>query len=148
VLIGIFTAVILLQFIQPYRNDKGDKNHAEFKKAVSLPENIGQILNASCFDCHSNSTTYPWYTYVQPIGWSMNSHIEKGKSELNFDEFDTYPLRRKLSKLKSIAERIEDGSMPLRSYALIHRNAKLSFNEQKLITNWISEKLDSLKKNK
>lgn len=142
------TAVVLLQFFQHSRNENGDQNHAEFKKALNVPENIGQILNASCFDCHSNSTRYPWYTMLQPVGWWMRSHINEGKSELNFDEFDSYPLRRKLSKLKSIAERIEDGSMPLQSYTLIHRSAKLSDKEQKIMTNWISKTLDSLKKNK
>lgn len=148
VLIGIVAVFVLLQFIQPSRNDKSNPNHKEFKDAFNVPENIGRILSASCFDCHSNSTAYPWYTRLQPVGWWMNSHINNGKSELNFDEFDAYPLRRKLSKLKSIAERIEDGSMPLQSYTLIHRSAKLSDNEQKLITDWISKTLNSLEKNK
>ncbi|MES2827721.1 MAG: cytochrome C [Sphingobacteriales bacterium] len=146
VFLGMATVFLLLQFMQPERNNDGDPNHTNFLHAFPVPENVGKILSNSCFDCHSNYTKYPWYTMIQPFGRWMNSHIVKGKSELNFDEFNSYSQRRKMSKLKSISSSIEDRTMPLSSYTLIHQNAKLSGKEQKIITDWASAVLDSLQK--
>ncbi|WP_316786656.1 MULTISPECIES: heme-binding domain-containing protein [Pedobacter] len=148
VFIGIAALIIGLQFIQPSRNDQGDPLHGDFQREFNVPQQTGQILSRSCFDCHSNRTSYPWYTMLQPIGWWMGSHVNKGKVELNFDEFSTYSLRRKQSKLKSIANRIGDQSMPLPSYTLVHRSAKLSDREQKILTDWVDGTLDSLNQNK
>lgn len=83
---------------------------------------------------------------IQPFGIWMATHIENGKRELNFDELYSYNGRRKISKLKSISSSIEDRSMPISSYTLIHKSAKLSAKEQKIITDWASKVLDSLEK--
>ena len=146
VFVGIVVVFLLLQFFQPTRNDGGDPRHIKFLHTFNVSENVGKILSNSCLDCHSNYTQYPWYTIIQPFGRWMGSHIAKGKSELNFDEFDSYSDRRKASKLKSISFSIEDKSMPLSSYTLIHQSAKLSAHEQKIITDWASAVLDSLGK--
>ncbi len=146
VFLGIATVFLLLQLLQPARNNGGDKSHTIFRQSFRVPENVGRVLQNSCFDCHSNYTQYPWYTIIQPFGRWMGSHIAKGKSELNFDEFDSYSDRRKASKLKSISSSVEDKSMPLSSYTLIHQSAKLSAHEQKIITDWASAVLDSLEK--
>ncbi|MHB1179744.1 MAG: heme-binding domain-containing protein, partial [Daejeonella sp.] len=53
-----------------------------------------------------------------------------------FDEFGNYSKRRQLSKLKAIQASIEDESMPLPSYTFIHKAAKLSKTDQKLLKDW------------
>lgn len=146
VFFGIAAVFLLFQFLQPTRNNGGDPRHIKFLHTFPVPENVGKILSNSCFDCHSNYTKYPWYTMIQPFGRWMGSHIAEGKSELNFDEFDSYSNRRKMSKLKSISSSIEDRSMPLPSYTMIHQSTKLSAKEQKIITDWASAVLDSLEK--
>ena len=52
--------------------------------------------------------------------------MNEGVHELNFSEFNTYKLRRKLHKLDELAEQVKEGEMPLNSYTWIHGNAKLS----------------------
>ena len=136
-----------MQFIRPEHNNKTTQS-LDITKAYTVPTNIQAILKNSCYDCHSNSTRYPWYTYIQPLGWWMASHIREGKSELNFDEFGDYSPRRQKSKIKAIAESIKDETMPLPSYTLVHRSAKLSENDKKLLIQWL-EKIQnhSFKKN-
>lgn len=107
---------------------------------------IKGILRNSCYDCHSNNTNYPWYSQIQPSGWWLASHIKKGKEELNFNEFGSYSFRRQQSKLKAISNTIKDGTMPISSYTMIHKNARLSKAEQDLILNWIEETKDNLSK--
>ncbi|WP_173820174.1 heme-binding domain-containing protein, partial [Niastella vici] len=65
-------------------------------------------------------------------------------AELNFSEFGSYSLRRQISKLKSIENSINDGTMPLSSYTFIHKNAKLSQNDKALIIDWVQKTRDGL----
>ena len=105
---------------------------------IQFPNNIKQLLQTSCYDCHSNNTAYPWYNKIQPISWFMERHIKEGKVELNFSEFGNYTKRRQKNKLKSIISQIEKEKMPLTSYTLIHRNAKLSDEEKIKLIEWLT----------
>ena len=146
ILVGIVIVLILIQFIRPAKNEGGGKAGGDISQVVSLPTTIGSKLKASCYDCHSNHTEYPWYSRVQPVGWWLANHIKEGKAELNFNEFGSYSKRRQLSKLKGIGESIKDGSMPLSSYLWIHRDANLSAADKKAIIDWAEETRDSLTK--
>jgi hypothetical protein len=138
---------VLIQFIQPARNESGQVLDTDISKTISLPEDVRAVLNKSCYDCHSNSTNYPWYAYIQPVGWYMAYHIRNGKEKLNFSEFGAYSKRRQGSKLESIGKQIEAGAMPLPSYLLLHGNAALLPSEKELIVNWANDSRDSLTTN-
>jgi len=116
----------------------------DFMVVNNVPTEVERIITTSCYDCHSNNTEYPWYNRVQPVAWFLEGHIKEGKEELNFNEWDTYSSRRKNSKLKSIISQIEDDEMPLSSYTIIHREAKLSKEEKKIVFEWVSNLKDSL----
>ena len=109
-----------------------------------VPKQVENIITTSCYDCHSNNTDYPWYNKVQPVAWFLEDHVTHGKEELNFNEWADYSNRRKNSKLKSIISQIENGEMPLWSYTLIHREAKLSEDKRKTVLDWVSKLKDSL----
>jgi hypothetical protein len=136
--------LVLIQFIRPAQNQSGQANPADISSIYPMPEKVQGILKTSCYDCHSNNTNYSWYAGIQPGGWWLASHIKKGKEELNFNEFGNYSLRRQQSKLKAIANSLNDGTMPISSYTLIHRNARLSGTEQELIVNWVEKTKVSL----
>lgn len=141
------TVFVLIQFIQPARNESGQVLDTDISKTVTVPEGVQGILARSCFDCHSNNTHYPWYTYIQPGGWIMAYHVRNGKEKLNFSEFGSYSKRRQGSKLESIGKQIETGEMPLPSYLLLHRNAAFSHSEKELLIHWANEIRDSLATN-
>ena len=143
--LGLLGAV---QFIQPKQNKSDKILSTDITLVHEIPVEVLSILNTSCFDCHSNNSNYPWYTYVQPVGWLINKDIQKGKSQLNLSEFGGYSQRRQNSKLISIQNRIKDGTMPMHSYIRMHRNATLSENEKKLLLDWISSITDTLSQNK
>ena len=128
--------MIALQFVQPARNQSLQASTAGIASVANVPDKVQSILKNSCYDCHSNNTTYSWYATLQPGAWLMASHIEEGKAELNFDEFGNYSKRRQLSKLKAIRGSVEDESMPLSSYNFIHRGANLSKADQILLKDW------------
>lgn len=148
--IGLIILVVLtgIQFIQPARNENGQALPSDISRIILIPSNVQLIFQTACYDCHSNHTNYPWYTYVQPIGWMLNNHIKDGKKELNFSEFGSYSRRRQLSKLKSIVSQVKDDEMPLASYAMLHRKARLTKEQKALITDWTQNAKDSLEQNK
>ena len=133
------TVFLLLQFYQPARNsDNGQVLPIHITKVYNVPVKVQQILQKSCYDCHSNNTYYPWYSYLQPSRFLMEYHIKAGKENLNFSEWGNYSRRRQESKLDRIAKQIESNEMPLASYTLIHRKAKLSELQKQEIIAWIN----------
>lgn len=130
---------LLMQLYQPARNlDYGQVLPVHIEKVYSIPSNVHDILTTSCYDCHSNNTHYPWYSYIQPARAFMDSHIKDGKKDLNFSEFGNYSKRKQQSKLKAIAKEIKSGEMPLSSYTLIHKNAILTDIQKQEIITWIN----------
>ncbi len=78
------------------------------------------LLRAACFDCHSNETVWPWYSYVAPMSFLVAHDVEEGRSKLNFSTGH--------GELEGgeMAEQIEGGAMPLRIYLPLHPEANLS----------------------
>lgn len=144
VLLGLFIVFILIQFIRPAYNTIGQVLPTDITKIINVPDKIMGVFKNSCYDCHSNDTRYPWYVNIQPMGWIMADHIKTGKANLNFSEFGTYSKRKQANKLRSLAETVNDGSMPISSYTIMHTDAKLSEENKKLITDWVAKTRDSL----
>ena len=145
-LIVLLSILVVIQFVQPARNQSVQASTSGIATIINVPENVQAILQKSCYDCHSNNTRYPWYAAIQPGSWWMASHIDEAKEELNFDGFASYSKRRQLSKLKAMQGAIEDESMPLPSYTLIHRDAILSQKNKKLLNDWIDVSRDEISK--
>lgn len=127
----VVAIVLVIQVIPVERNVSTVQPGQSFEKTEKVPANVAAILKVSCYDCHSNNTRYPWYSELQPGAWFMAQHIKKGRDELNFDEFNNYSKRRKKAKIKSVISQIEKEEMPLRSYRMMHGNARLSADEKK-----------------
>ncbi|STD03939.1 heme-binding domain-containing protein [Elizabethkingia anophelis] len=127
----VVAIVLVIQVIPVERNVSTVPAGQSFERTEKVPANVAAILKVSCYDCHSNNTRYPWYSELQPGAWFMAQHIKKGRDELNFDEFNNYSKRRKKAKIKSIISQIEKDEMPLKSYRMMHGNARLSADEKK-----------------
>jgi hypothetical protein len=143
-LLILLVVFILMQCIQPARNQSGQVLQTDITKMFSIPPDVKRVLEVSCYDCHSNNTRYPWYAYIQPGGWWLAKHIKGGKEELNFSEFGAYSHRRQINKLRSMENSLKDGTMPLSSYALLHKGARLTGGEKALVIAWINKVKDSL----
>ncbi|NLP58958.1 heme-binding domain-containing protein [Lutibacter sp. B1] len=140
----LLVAFVGIQFISTTRNQSGTVPSTDFMLVNNVPETIQKKLQVSCYDCHSNNTQYPWYNKIQPVAWFLEDHIKEGKSELNFNEWDSLSSRRKKSKLKSIISQIRDNEMPLDSYTLIHKEAVFTEAEAEELINFITQLKDSL----
>jgi hypothetical protein len=147
IILALLVIFIAIQFIQPAQNQDGQVLPTDIEKMVVVPPNVSGILKTSCYDCHSNNTHYPWYSFIQPGAWLMASHIKNGKAMLNFSQFGDLSNRKKQSKLQGIINQVKDGEMPILSYKIIHRNAVLTPEQKTILINWAASAKDSLSAN-
>jgi Haem-binding domain len=142
ILLVCLVIFLLMQLYQPVRNkDGGQVLPSHITELYSVPDTINGIFANSCYDCHSNNSRYPWYSYIQPARYLMERHIRNGKKELNFSEFGNYSRRRQKSKLESISKQVKAGKMPLVFYTWLHKNSKLTHAQKEKIINWIDTTL-------
>ena len=124
--IVLLVALVIAQFFGPEKNE-GDITAVDtFLAETNPPENVRKILSESCFDCHSNSTKYPWYDNITPVNYWLNDHVKDGKKHLNFSDWSTYSLKKKEHKMDELYEEVEKGEMPLNSYTWTHSEANLT----------------------
>ena len=132
----IVAGFVIIQFFRPdFTNPPVDQAET-LEAAVAVPENVQAILSRSCKDCHSNETSYPWYSKIQPAARFLADHIRDGRRELNFSLFKTYEARRQRRKLSEICEQVQSKEMPLPSYLWIHRDAKMADADIKALCDW------------
>jgi hypothetical protein len=135
--LGVVLLFIVIQFFRPA------ENNSPVDPALAIGSGPA-VLKVSCYDCHSNHTSYPWYNKMQPIAWFLANHVKEGKEELNFDAFNTYPVDKKKRKLSKIVKEVQGGGMPLSSYTLIHKDAVLNTQQKEEIVQWADSLKNSL----
>jgi hypothetical protein len=139
--IGVLILIILIviQFIQPTKNisEEGVIGANDISKVHPISDEVHNILVKKCYDCHSNNTNYPWYFNVQPIGWWLAAHVHEGKENLNFSTFKQYPAKKANHALEEIGEVLEDGSMPLKAYTVLHEGTEITPSDKEAITSWL-----------
>ena len=129
ILIGLFLVMSLL----PY--GKRDNPKSDPKLALQAPKDVQQIFKRSCYDCHSNHTVWPWYSYVFPLSWSVMDDVKNGRAALNFDEWKKYDAQKQ-AELKDAIARKSGTTMPLKAYLWFHKDAKLSKADIQTIQKW------------
>ena len=83
------------------------------------------LAERACFDCHSNQTRWPWYAQVAPASWLLQGHVDEGRRVLNLSEWN-----RRYEEAHEAGETVVEGSMPPRSYLLLHPEARLDTAER------------------
>lgn len=93
------------------------------------------LARRACYDCHSNETVWPWYSYISPISFRIADHVEHGRGHLNFSEWDQE------QDTHDLIEVIENGEMPLSNYLLLHPEADLTEAEKSTLIAGFKETL-------
>lgn len=146
ILFGLLLAFVCLQLFRPAKNTSADNTYSIHTK-YAVPEKVNHLLEVACNDCHSNETVYPWYANIQPAAWWLNKHVADGKKHLNFSTFTKLPIAVQNHKFEEVFEMIEKKEMPLASYTYLglHKEADLTIEERKLLTDWAKAQMDTLK---
>lgn len=120
---GILLLFLVFQFI-PYGH-----NHTN-PPVLAEPQwdspQTRALFYRACGDCHSNETTWPWYSNIAPISWLVLHDVEGGRSRFNVSEWGT----SKDMEIDEISEVILEGEMPPAVYLPMHPSARLSPEEK------------------
>ncbi|NND80172.1 MAG: heme-binding domain-containing protein [Maribacter sp.] len=135
----LFVILIGMQFYRPEKNLAQGDHTSVFLTETNPPAEVRQILENSCYDCHSDHTRYPWYNNIAPVSYWLADHVKHGKGELNFSEWKDYANKKKDHKLEEVVEVIEDSEMPLKEYTWTHKDAKLTDMQKQLVIEWAKQ---------
>lgn len=86
---------------------------------------VRSLAKRACFDCHSNETQWPWYSYVAPMSWMVQHDVDEGRERFNLSDWKA-PASRLHDSVKVVLDR---GEMPPPPYVLLHGEAKLRASE-------------------
>jgi hypothetical protein len=141
-LILILVTLVVIQFIRIDKTMPEAEAEADFISITNPPSEIASLIKTSCYDCHSYKVKYPWYAEIAPISWYLKHHVNEGLERVNFSDWTSYSKEKAARKLGACAEAIEEGEMPLSSYTLMHSEARLSKEQQKLLSEWLENEAD------
>lgn len=94
------------------------------------------LAQRACFDCHSNETVWPWYSYVAPVSWLIYRDVTEGRARLNFSEW-TQPQPAGLEA----SEQVLSGEMPPSFYLPLHPSAHLTDAEKQQLATGLNNSL-------
>ena len=125
IFLGVLLAAGLIQFVPFGHTHTNPPQTGE--PPWDSPE-TRELVRRACFDCHSNTTTWPWYAHVAPISWLLQRDVNGGRSHLNFTEWN---LPQKHAK--DVANEVKQGDMPPWFYLPMHPAAKLADAEKQAL---------------
>lgn len=136
--------VLVAQVFQPDRSvQTNDPEHDLI--IVTAPSALVQgLLRNACYDCHSDRTTYPWYSYITPVNFWMQGHIDEGRSEFDMSSWGRRRAKWKRHKAEESIELLKAGAMPLPSYTWVHGEARLSADEREALIDFFTERLTAI----
>ena len=97
---------------------------------------VAAILRTSCYDCHSNETRWPFYSYIAPVSWLVTGDVKTGRRQMNFSQWDAYSKAEQKSFPSRIYGIISDKMMPLPKYLLPHPYARLDSLKVEVLHRW------------
>ena len=68
-----------------------------------------------CRDCHSNETSWPWYSFVAPMSWLVQRDVDEARTRFNVSEWGQGKQHG-----DEAADKLCDGEMPLWYYSPRH----------------------------
>ena len=84
ILLYIFIPFLLIQLIPIDRENPP----IDISNTLDAPSEVMTVLKNSCYDCHSNETNWPFYSYIAPISWLVYRDVKFGREDLNFSEWN------------------------------------------------------------
>lgn len=144
ILLGLLAIFIISQFFPANLPEVITDNPADLLSNNDVPKDIKKMLRTTCYDCHSNETVYPWYSYVSPVKFLISKDTRDGRKHLNFSEWENYSKADKLEVLDEISEEVGEGEMPMKIYPITHPDAKLSDVDREVLISWAEDFAESM----
>lgn len=107
---------------------------------------IKPIFQKKCFDCHSNTTHYPWYYRLPFVKQLIDRDIQEGLEHIDMSRgFPFGGHGTPQEDLEELREVVEKDEMPPWQYRLIHWQSSLTKADKAKILEWITTSQHRLK---
>ena len=134
--LGLVIVAAGIQLVRPDRTNPPVDPARSLQAAAAVPSHVDGVLRRACYDCHSSETRWPWYSGVAPVAWGVADHVKEGRAEFNLSEWGSYPAAKRVAVLEKICAEVREGGMPLAQYVWLHRDARLSEADRKMVCEW------------
>jgi hypothetical protein len=124
----VWWVLILAILIQVVPFGHSHTNPAVTKEPGWDSSDTASLFHRACYDCHSNQTTWPWYSNVAPVSWLVQRDVNEGRRHLNFTQWG-----QSQRHAKDVAQEVRPGDMPPWFYLPMHPNARLSDPEKQML---------------
>jgi mono/diheme cytochrome c family protein len=111
---------VVVQFVRPVIPTKPATTE------VQAPPAVRQILDKSCYSCHSDERRLSWFDQIEPGYWIVRHDILAARSHLDFSTFGSAPPAVQRAKLFEAVNMIQLGAMPLPQFVALHPDAKVT----------------------
>jgi hypothetical protein len=130
--LGLLAVIVVLQLL-PFGRDH---SNPPVRQDAPWPDDRARALAATaCYDCHSNRTHWPFYSYVAPMSWLVTGDVQRGREKLNFSEWGVQGEDRGGGggEAHDAAEPVREGGMPPNRYVLTHPGAHLTDDQRRAL---------------
>jgi hypothetical protein len=132
----LVVVLVVLQFFGPDTANPPEDPAATFAAVAKPPAGVLNVIDRGCRDCHTNRTSWPWYSRIAPASFLIARDVTKGRAHLNFSEWRGMSPEITALRMSEACIEVTRGDMPLPYYLPVHPEAKLSAEDVKAICSW------------
>lgn len=137
IVLGAIAVAALIQLIRPNLTNPPVTPSRSLEAHVDVPPEVQSVLKRSCYDCHSSSTVWPWYSHVAPVSWYVARDVSVARSHINFQNWEAQVNPQEgLEHLGLTCKLVREGRMPPADYRVMHKQADVSPAETNAICAW------------
>ncbi|MGA8532400.1 MAG: cytochrome P460 family protein [Acidobacteriaceae bacterium] len=96
---------------------------------VQTSPEVRQILDSSCYSCHSDQRRLAWFDQIVPAYWLVRHDVLTAREHLNFSTLGSKPAAAQKATLYEAVNMIQLGAMPLPRFTKLHPEAKVAPDE-------------------
>jgi hypothetical protein len=134
--LAAIVAALALQLAHPHHTNPPVLPGHDLLAANPPPPDVAALLKSACYNCHSFQTEWPWYSFIAPVSWQIVGHVNDARDAMNFSDWPHDNPSRVRKRWRHVADSVEDGDMPLRSYTLIHPESRLTAQQRTRLIQW------------
>ncbi|HYE94794.1 MAG TPA: heme-binding domain-containing protein [Rubricoccaceae bacterium] len=97
---------------------------------------VEAVLRESCYDCHSNETTWTWTAYLAPGSWLVVRDVHRARDAFNLSEWGQMDAEDREELPEKMVEKVSEGEMPLPMYVRFHPGARITNADLTTLVVW------------
>ncbi len=136
VLLGIGLIFILIQLKTIDKTNPEADPGNDFLNITKAPAEVSELIHEVCYDCHSHSVRYPWYSNIAPVSWWLKGHVDNGLKKANFSDWNSYSTVEQDSIMTRSSRLVGLKWMPILTYKITHSEARLTEEQRHLLMKW------------